>query len=205
MNRRPFWEENCERTDAADSLGGGEADAELYDIVGRLPEGAKVLDLGCGEGGTAIFLAEVGLNVTAVDIRKTGIAKLQYLANREELHISDKTRQLPEYPLRDTYDLIVVHGCLRLIKQQYWRSLFSHIQANTKIGGYNVVAIFTDRTPYSHYLDEFATRLLRDGELFRFYKGWRIVFQQGYMFDDQHRKAIKHRHAANRIVAEKQF
>ena len=205
MDRRPFWEENCERTDAADGLSDVEADSELHEIVRRLPEDAKVLDLGCGEGGSAIFLAEVGLNVTAVDIRKTGIAKLQYLANREELHISDKTRQLPEYPLRDTYDLVVVHGCLRLIKQEYWRSLFSQIQADTKMGGCNVVAVFTDMVPSPDYLNEFATRLLCEGELFRFYKGWRIIFRQSYMFDDQHRKGIKHRHAASRIVAEKQF
>lgn len=205
MNKRPFWEECCDRTGAADSLGGEEADAELHDIVGRLPEGAKVLDLGCEKGGTAIFLAETGLDATVVDIPQTGIAKLQCLANRERLHISAKTPQLPEHPFTDTYDLIVLHGCLKLIKHQCWRSLFSQIQASTKMGGYNVVAVFTDRAPSPHYLNEFAIRLLRDGELFRFYKGWRIMFQQSYMFDDQHRKGIKHRHAASRIVARREF
>ena len=205
MNTRPFWEESCERTYAVDSLGGGEADAELDDIVRRLPEGAKVLDLGCGEGGTAIFLAETGLNATTVDISRTDMAKLQYLTNQEGVHISAKTNQLPGHPFRDTYDLIVVHGCLRLIAHQCWRSLFNQIQANTKMGGYNVVAVFTDGPPSADYPDEFAIRLLAEGELFRFYKGWRIIFQQSYMFDDEHRKGIKHRHAASRIVAEKQF
>ncbi|KKL20462.1 hypothetical protein LCGC14_2455210, partial [marine sediment metagenome] len=104
MDRKPFWEESCERTDAVDCLGGGEADAELDGIVCRLPEGAKVLDLGCGEGGTAIFLAEAGLNATTVDIIRTDMAKLQYLTNQEGVHISAKTNQLPEHPFRDTYD-----------------------------------------------------------------------------------------------------
>ncbi len=205
MNRRPFWEESCEKTGVADSLGGAEADAELHEIVRRLPEGAKVLGLGCGEGRAAIFLADAGLNVTAVNISRTRIAKLQYPVNREEVHISAQTRRLRELPFIDTYDLTVVHGCLELIKHHYWRSLFSQMQANTKMGGYNVVAIFTDRAPSPHYPDKFAIRLLRDGELFRFYKRWRTIFQQNYVFDDQHQKGIKHRHAANRIVARRQL
>ncbi len=204
MDRRPFWEERCWRAGAADGLSDVEADSELYEIVSRLSEDAKVLDLGCGERGAAIFLAEAGFNVTTVDISRTDIAKLQCPANREELHTAGRARQPREDLFSDIYDLIVLHGCLRLIKQQYWRSLFGQIQANTKLGGYNVVAVFTDRPPSSHYLDEFTTRLLRDGELFRFYKGWRIMFQQSYMFDDQHRKGIKHRHAANRIVAKRE-
>jgi len=177
----------------------------LYEIICRLSEDAKVLDLGCGEGGTAIFLAEAGFDVTAVDISRTDITKLQCPANREELHTAGRARQPREDPFSDTYDLIVLHGCLRLIAHQCWKSLFSQIQANTKMGGYNIVAVFTDGPPSADYPNEFAIRLLAEGELFRFYKGWRIIFQQSYMFDDQHRKGIKHRHAASRIVAEKQF
>ena len=204
MNRRPFWEEKCQKTGAGDGLDAGEADAELDDIVDKLPRGAKALDLACGEGGSAIFLAEAGLKVTAVDIYRTDVAKLQYLVNDEGVQILTAANQSGEHFSGNTYDLIVLHGCLRLIGHECWGSLFNQMRANTTIGGYNVVAIFTDRTPSADCPSEFAIRLLAEGELFRFYKRWRIIFQQSYLFDDQHRKGNKHRHAASRIVAEKQ-
>ena len=43
-------------------------------IAGTLPVGCA-LDLGCGEGGDAIWLAEHGWQVTAVDVSKTAVAR----------------------------------------------------------------------------------------------------------------------------------
>ena len=43
---------------------------ELFDKYG-VPEGGKVLDLGCGTGGHAIRLAEMGYQVTGIDISQS--------------------------------------------------------------------------------------------------------------------------------------
>ena len=42
----------------------------------------KALDLGCGDGHTAVWLAEQGWQVTAVDYSDVGIARGRELATR---------------------------------------------------------------------------------------------------------------------------
>jgi len=48
--------------------------AFLVEIASKLPPG-KALDLGMGEGRNAIFLAQLGWDVTAIDTAEAGIAK----------------------------------------------------------------------------------------------------------------------------------
>ena len=50
----------------------GRANAVLVDVVGSLAAGTA-LDLGCGEGGDAIWLAGLGWRVTAVDVSVTAL------------------------------------------------------------------------------------------------------------------------------------
>lgn len=41
--------------------------AALKDFIERMPDGANVLDLGCGTGGASAHMCEAGLNVTGTD------------------------------------------------------------------------------------------------------------------------------------------
>lgn len=52
----------------------GRANAVLVQEAAPLPPG-RALDLGCGEGGDALWLAERGWRVTAVDVSATAIAR----------------------------------------------------------------------------------------------------------------------------------
>lgn len=55
----------------------GKVNPTLAEVVEALPsaEGATVLDLGCGEGGDAVWLAEHGWRVTAVDVSETAVRR----------------------------------------------------------------------------------------------------------------------------------
>lgn len=64
-----FWEGHYRKHEQRWS---GRANAVLVDVVGSLPVGTA-LDLGCGEGGDAIWLAGLGWRVTAVDVSATAI------------------------------------------------------------------------------------------------------------------------------------
>ena len=59
-------------TASATGSGVGGSTSSFADVAADLPPG-RALDLGCGEGGDAVWLAERGWNVVAVDISETAL------------------------------------------------------------------------------------------------------------------------------------
>ena len=66
-----FWERHYQ---GRGRIWSGRPNPVLVDVIGSLPPGA-VLDLGCGEGGDAIWLAAQGWRVTAVDVSDTALRR----------------------------------------------------------------------------------------------------------------------------------
>lgn len=76
--------------------------------VAELPRG-RALDLACGEGRNALWLAELGWRVTAVDFSEVAIAKARERAEREGARVDFVCADLLEYePEREAYDLVLV-------------------------------------------------------------------------------------------------
>lgn len=73
--KKPFWEDTYSDMNAS-TFGG--PSQEIRDIASQLPTGSRVLDLGSGEGRNALFLAERGFDVTAVDISEAGIRRQRH-------------------------------------------------------------------------------------------------------------------------------
>ncbi len=200
MPSEPFWEKAYEDLHTSTF---GRPSREFQDLVRFLPRPAKALDLGCGEGRNALFLAENGLDVTAVDISAGGIRKLNQLAAAKGLSLRTEVRDMRDYPFRESFDLIVAHGCLHLIERVCWQSLLAKCKRHTKRGGYNVVAVFTDTIGPPDDLKELCLGLFREGELFDYYEDWIPYRRESYVFDDEHPGGTRHRHPVNKIVMRK--
>jgi len=68
----------------------------------------RALDLACGTGRHALFLAEKGWEVTAVDVSPRAIALAQEMARERGLKINWIVADLDTYALQGPYDLIVI-------------------------------------------------------------------------------------------------
>ncbi len=74
-----------------------------------LPASGTALDLACGLGGNAIFLAQQGLTVTALDVSVVAVTKLKQFAKQEGLSIKPAVRDIEADGLGTScYDTIVV-------------------------------------------------------------------------------------------------
>lgn len=66
----------------------GEPTKEFVDFFKEYDQAsANVLDIGCGQGRDALFIARLGHIVTAIDLSPTGICDLQKEAELEGLAI----------------------------------------------------------------------------------------------------------------------
>jgi len=195
---KPFWETAYQIPTG--SAFGNPSD-EIVALANVLPPGAAILDLGCGEGRNALFLAGRGFKVTAVDISSHGIAKLNSLATSSGIAVQAEVADMRSYSLVGLFDLIISHGCLHLIGRKEWQRVLEQIKAHTRVSGYNVVAVFTDRIPPPPDLEEFCVGLFHEGELFTHYADWQITLQQSFIFQDEHPGGIRHTHPLNKIVA----
>jgi tellurite methyltransferase len=133
------------------------------------------LDLACGRGQNALWLATLGLRVVGLDISRValdfaiGEAQRHGLSNRTVFNQVD----IDNYPLpEDAYDLICV---VRFLD----RGLFPRLKAALRPGGLIVYATrhlgVLDIHP-----DTNSAYLLRAGELLREFDEWTVLhYQEG--------------------------
>lgn len=98
------WEEHYAERNRVWS---GRVNVRLAEVAESLPPG-RALDLGCGEGGDAMWLAERGWRVTAVDISQTALDRAGADARERNLleRIDFQRHDLPHTFPVGTYDLV---------------------------------------------------------------------------------------------------
>ena len=92
----------------------GDARPELVSLVtdGTLPPG-RAIDLGCGEGDNAIFLAQHGFDVTAVDFAPAAIARARAKAAAAGVTVDFVVDDLTSLTqVNGEFDVLVDYGSL---------------------------------------------------------------------------------------------
>jgi SAM-dependent methyltransferase len=107
QNPQEYWDEKYSE---AEKVWSGNANATLVHFVSDLPPGTA-LDLGCGEGGDAIWLAKQGWHVTATDISQVALDRAAQFAKDD--NVTDKImfeqNDLSQSFPAGTYDLVAAH------------------------------------------------------------------------------------------------
>ncbi|MBV8819886.1 MAG: methyltransferase domain-containing protein [Acidobacteriaceae bacterium] len=151
----------------------------LEETTQSLPPG-KALDLACGAGRNAIYLAQRGWEVTAVDGASAAIEMLRSRSNAIRAVVADL--QLHEFVIEpDAWDLIM--SCYYL-----QRDLIPQIIVGTKPGG---VVLVIAHTPDPG--DELNDKRAAPGELRTFFpmNGWEILHHyEGPSRDPAHKRPV---------------
>jgi cyclopropane fatty-acyl-phospholipid synthase-like methyltransferase len=101
-----FWNERFSQ----DGHAYGQApNAFLAEQAERLSPGASVLELGAGEGRNAVYLAERGFRVTALDFSSEGVAKTRALARERGVEVETIQGDIASWePDGRTWDAVVM-------------------------------------------------------------------------------------------------
>ena len=106
-----FWEGHYR---GHERVWSGRANPVLMDVAGSLPAGTA-LDLGCGEGGDAIWLAQQGWRVIAVDVSATALSRAS--ADAATAGVADRI-DFQKHDLARTFPT----GAFELVSAQYLHS-----------------------------------------------------------------------------------
>ncbi len=197
---KPFWENEYLNKE---KMTFGNPSKEIEDIVPFLNKDAKVLDVGCGDGRHALYLAGSGFQVDACDISTNAIEKLDYLKKRSGLRIHTCVCDVLDFEFRYKYDLIIVHGVLQFIERAKQPKVLELLKKWTNINGYHIIALFTDEEPVPEDLKDVMIGVFKNEEIKSYYEQWDIKMFESRKFNDEHENGIKHCHAMNKIVARK--
>lgn len=140
--------------------------------------GRRALDVACGDGRNAIYLARLGFAVDAVDISDVAIAGLREAAAEAGLPITARRLDLEHarLPIGD-YDVVVTINYLQ-------RDLFGSLAAALAPGGVLVAETFT-RAHARKLGQPLSERyLLAPGELRRAFRGLRLLRYREGIRDD---------------------
>lgn len=125
---RQFWED---RYGSAGRVWSGRVNPRLAEVAAELPVG-RALDLGCGEGADALWLAERNWDVVAVDVSATALHRATVAAADRNLleRISFQRRDLNESFPEGTFDLVsaqYLHSPAHLNRDAVLRLAADHV------------------------------------------------------------------------------
>src|SRR5438094_422674 len=131
-SRMADWDERYRRGEGAD----GNPHPLVVNCASKLTPG-RALDVACGSGRHALWLAGHGWKVTAVDSSRVAIDIVRQRSVEKHVRVDTCIADLERHEFQidpEAYDLIVICNYLQ-------RDLFSSIKAGTRAGGIVVAVI----------------------------------------------------------------
>jgi SAM-dependent methyltransferase len=163
-----------------------------------------VLDLGCGEGKNAVFLASLGCIVEAWDISAAALsnakaawpdASVKWL-QKDALDISKEFRK---------FDVIIAYGLHHCLPLDVIPQTIRCIQLATVQDGYNIAVCYNSRKHINIDLAHpaFSPTCLAHAEYLGAYSSWLIVASSDEDLTERHpTNMIQHTHSMTRILAQ---
>jgi SAM-dependent methyltransferase len=128
----------------------GAPSSELCRVVAEVPIApCRAIELGCGTGVNAVWLAQQGLDVTGLDLSSTAIEKARQRAEAAGVKVrfvaADLLRLPPE--LRGPFDFFFDRGCYHAVRRTDAAGYLATLRALTRPGSLGLVLTGNAREP----------------------------------------------------------
>ncbi|GJM41004.1 MAG: hypothetical protein DHS20C20_12860 [Ardenticatenaceae bacterium] len=101
----------------------GEPYREFVTFMADWEPKGTVLDVGCGQGRDALFLAEQGYQVTGIDASKLGINQMVATAEAQNLTVKGIVADFYNHTFSQNYDVVVLDSILHFQKRDLEKEL----------------------------------------------------------------------------------
>ncbi|MBN1315768.1 MAG: class I SAM-dependent methyltransferase [Anaerolineales bacterium] len=133
----------------------------------------NVLDLGCGQGRDALFIARMGHKVLGVDVSATGISQMLKEAKQEGLDVCGIVSDIVEYEPSGCYQVVILDRVLHMLKDDSDRiTVLRKVGAVTKPGGFVLIA---DTPKHQALIRSFFKGDFEDWVMVKDKKGYQFV------------------------------
>ncbi len=147
---KAHWEEHYGERERVWS---GRVNLRLAEVAADLPPG-RALDLGCGEGGDAVWLAERGWDVVAVDISETALGRAAHEASSRGVgdHIEFVQKDLSDSFPDGKFDLVSAQFLHSKVRLERPKILANAVEA-VRPGGLLLIVDHGAAPPWASKLD----------------------------------------------------
>ncbi|MBB4377079.1 class I SAM-dependent methyltransferase [Bradyrhizobium sp. SBR1B] len=202
----PLWWDSGYADPNLSCMGG--PSPEIFEIAPALRAKSVVVELGCGEGRNALYLAHFDHQVIATDISEAAISKLNRLAGDLGVNITSGVARVEDFQPPTYLDVFIAHSVLHFTERTTWKPLVATLLDRTRPGGFHCFTNTLDRPDHPIPKEALAAghkKSFSRGELEAIYTeaGWEILRSDHYIKWDSHPGIPIHSHCIEKVVVRK--
>jgi ubiquinone/menaquinone biosynthesis C-methylase UbiE len=130
-------------------------------LAGTATPPRRALDLGCGTGADAVFLAEQGIEVTGIDLSATALTLARERARQHGVSVDWLEGDVLQLPVADgSFDLALDRGCLHHLTRDEQARYAIEVARVLRPGGTLLVREMNQAGHHEHAVSEESLRAM---------------------------------------------
>ena len=142
-----IWDERYQKGDTPWET--GQPSSELQRALAEaVIQPCRALELGCGTGASAVWLAQQGFDVTGIDLSKLAIDRARQRANEAGVRVNFLVADVLKAELAGPFDFFFDRGCYHVVRREDVAAYLDTLRRLTRPGTLGLVLTGNVREPH---------------------------------------------------------